>query len=297
LGIRHHCAWLLLALGAVLLLAVHSLGASLATPQGPFLRSHYIAGPLPFSSDSKQWGQASPLMLTLSGQVLNEPFLAHPSVDSLTVRSLHNGHDIAFLVEWPDSTKNHRLTPNTFRDAVAMAFPLDHNTALACMGRADSHVNIWHWKADWQADLDYEESLDDVRSKECKDDGVPKACIPLLRVRRVSSVEELVAAGLSSFISKRTQGLIQGSGNWEEEQWRVVIKRAMLTRDPASDVAFHSGQTYAVSFAVWNGEAGERGGQKAVGPWVRLTLDPASGPSSPTQPEQTDSSSKSRVAK
>ena len=67
---------------------------------------------------------------------------------------MHNGTDIAFLLEWQDNTKNDRLTPGTFRDGVALGLPLGDAPAFFCMGQLDHYINIWHWKADWQSDID-----------------------------------------------------------------------------------------------------------------------------------------------
>ena len=59
-----------------------------------------------------------------------------------------------FCLEWQDNTKNDRLTPGTFRDGVAIGLPLGDAPAFFCMGQLDHYINIWHWKADWQSDID-----------------------------------------------------------------------------------------------------------------------------------------------
>jgi DMSO reductase family type II enzyme heme b subunit len=40
-----------------------------------------------------------------------------------------------------------------FRDAAALQFPLTQGQPYFCMGQQGGNVNIWHWKADWQADI------------------------------------------------------------------------------------------------------------------------------------------------
>ena len=61
---------------------------------------------------------------------------------------------LLFCLEWQDNTKNDRLTPGTFRDGVALGLPLGDAPAFFCMGQLDHYINIWHWKADWQSDID-----------------------------------------------------------------------------------------------------------------------------------------------
>lgn len=97
----------------------------------------------------------------------------------------------------------------------------------------------------------------------------------MLRFRRASSVEDLVGGGFSTLTSKWQQGLVQGNGIWDKGHWKVVVKRALQRREPESAI-FRPGPLQTVAFAVWNGGVGERGGQKAVAPWVQLVLDPAS---------------------
>src|SRR5207249_978221 len=103
------------------------------------------------------------LLLPLSGQVVTRPSLPDPTIKSLTVRSLHNGKELAFLLEWQDPTKNDRLTPGTFRDGVAISFPLGDAPAFFCMGQLDHYLNIWHWKADWQTDIDRRKAKEEER--------------------------------------------------------------------------------------------------------------------------------------
>lgn len=259
-------AWVLWLSVVALALMLYTLGLPLATSQGPFLRSRYIAGSIPESADAEEWQHASPLILALSGQVLAEPMLPDPSVKSLRVWSVHNGHDIAFLLEWLDSTKNTELTPGSFRDGAALAFPIGEMFAFSCMGRADSYLNIWHWKADWQADLDRAEAKKRERDRRWRDPLIP---------RRASSVEELVAEGVNTMTSKREQGFVQGDAIWADGRWRVVYRRPIRTPSESTSAELRPGQNQVVSFAVWDGHVKERGARKAVGPWARLIIDPS----------------------
>jgi hypothetical protein len=185
----------------------------------------------------------------------------------LTVRSLHNGTEIAFLLEWQDNTKNDRLTPGTFRDGVAIGLPLGDAPAFFCMGQLDHYINIWHWKADWQSDIDRRASKTSEKAR----DGVRTfEVIP----RRVSSVEDLIGGGFSTLTTKDKQGRVQGKAAWKDGVWSVVMHRPLVSEEPENEAKLIPGRVQTVSFAVWNGENKERNGQKAVAPWFQLVIDP-----------------------
>lgn len=277
---RNHSVWLLAALGIILILASFGSGFPLVASQGPYLLSAYISSPLPSSPDSKQWEHATPVVIPLGGQVVTDPKLPDPSVTSARVRSLHDGTDIAFLLEWEDSTKNDYLAPGTFRDAAALAFPLGEAPPPLCMGQPDRFVNIWHWKADHQAAVDAWEAQDRKRDpkrpKDCfREDRLPGPCLPLLIFPPGTPVEEWVGGGLATLTAKRHQGLVRGKGVYQHERWQVLFKRSMATSEEYSE-SFQAGRRYAIGFAVWNGGAGERGAQKAVGSWIQFQLAPLS---------------------
>ncbi|MEK7869151.1 MAG: ethylbenzene dehydrogenase-related protein, partial [Nitrospirota bacterium] len=138
----------LFAIGSVL----GGLGIPLVSSAGMTIRSHFAEGELPSAPDDAAWAKVSSLTVPLSGQVITRPVWPEPTARALVVRSLHNGTEIAFLLEWQDNTKNDRLTPGTFRDGVAIGLPLGDAPAFFCMGQLDHYINIWHWKADWQSD-------------------------------------------------------------------------------------------------------------------------------------------------
>ena len=242
-------------------------GIPLVSSAGMTIRSHFAEGDLPSAPDDAAWAKVSSLTVPLSGQVITRPVWPEPTARALAVRSLHNGTEIAFLLEWQDNTKNDRLTPGTFRDGVAIGLPLGDAPAFFCMGQLDHYINIWHWKADWQSDIDRRAS----RQTEKKEGGVRTfEVIP----RRVSSVEDLIGGGFSTLTTKEKQGRIQGKAQWKDGVWRVVMRRPLVSEEPENEAKLIPGRVQTVSFAVWNGENKERNGQKSVAPWFQLAIDP-----------------------
>jgi hypothetical protein len=245
-----------------------AFGIPLVSSEGVTIRSYLVQGDLPNAADDVAWKSVSSITIPLSGQVITRPVWPEPTVRALTVRSVHNGTDIAFLLEWQDNTKNDRLTPGTFRDGVAIGLPLGDAPAFFCMGQLDHYINIWHWKADWQSDIDRRAA----RTSEKKEGGVRTfEVIP----RRVSSVEDLIGGGFSTLTTKERQGRVQGQAVWKDGVWHVVMRRPLVSEEQENEAVLVPGRVQTVSFAVWNGENKERNGQKAVAPWFQLSIDPA----------------------
>jgi hypothetical protein len=243
-------------------------GIPIVSSEGMVIRAQYLEGDIPAAPVDAAWETVPTLVIPMSGQVITRPVWPEPSARSLSIRSIHNGRDIAFLLEWQDNTKNDRLTPGTFRDGVAVGLPLGDAPAFFCMGQLDHYINIWHWKADWQSDIDRRAS----RAAEGKGSGEVRRfeVIP----RRSSSVEDLVGGGFSTLTTKQSQGRVQGKAVWKDGVWRVVMRRPLVSTDLENEARLEPGRLQAISFAIWNGENKERNGQKAVAPWFQLLIDP-----------------------
>jgi len=84
---------------------------------------------------------------------------------------------------------------------------------------------------------------------------------------RVSPIEDLNAEGFSTLTTQAHQD-VMGSGNWSNNRWSVVFKRALATAD-ANDTQF-KGNSTPMGIAIWNGQNKERNGQKAVTQWQTL---------------------------
>jgi DMSO reductase family type II enzyme heme b subunit len=61
---------------------------------------------------------------------------------------------------------------------------------------------------------------------------------------------------------------VDGEGNWNNNRWAVVYKRALTTGD-GNDTQF-KGSKAPIAIAIWNGQNKERNGQKAVTQWNEL---------------------------
>lgn len=281
-------------------IATTSYNISLVAGQEALLSSLAVRGPIPMTDpESANWQKTVSLQVPLSAQITTRPMNPNPSIRTVTVRSLNNGTWIAFHFVWRDSTSNMTtLKTESFRDSVAIQFPRAAVNAqpFVCMGQLPDVVNIWHWKADWQKDID-------VAFQELADAypdfwvnfypfalGGPPYSIPPPDVTkinktfiagwaagnqfsnplRVTPVEDLVAGGFGSLTSQAQQDVI-GRGVWKDGIWSVVMARPLKTNDK-SDAQFSIGENKAVAFAVWDGANNEVNGRKSVSAWVVLNV-------------------------
>jgi len=111
--------WLWGTMGLALLLGVTWYQVPLVSSQGMVVRAHFQEGNVPSHPSDPAWETVTPLPLPLSGQIITRPVWPNPSVRVLSIRSIHNGKEVAFFMEWQDATKNETLTPGVFRDGAA----------------------------------------------------------------------------------------------------------------------------------------------------------------------------------
>ena len=260
-----------------------------ASSQGLTVVAARIRDDLPVNDPASElWQQAIAVVVPLSAQNTTRPFLLDPSIRSVTVRALHNGVQLAVLVEWADATQNSTLLrTEDFRDAVALQFPLVEGLLNVCMGQQGGNVNVWHWKADWEADLaargEVTTQYPNMHVDYYPFPDVAGADVMYLPARaagnlfasavRTSPVEDLTAGGFGTLTSQPAdQQNVQGHGEWSDGQWRTIFSRR-LTSGEATDISFAMERIYSVAVAVWDGAQAERNGQKSTSQWMSLRLD------------------------
>ena len=300
----------LLVVGLAALLTFYKI--PLASSQGLSLNATWIEGELPLSDPASElWGQATALEVPLSAQNVTKPMLLETKIRSVTARSLQNDSQVAVQVEWADETQDANPVPvQDFRDAVALQFPLAEGQPYFCMGQQGGNVNIWHWKADWQADLNARQDMETTYPDMYVDEytfadpakgisaGVgdytdPNYVTALAAGNlyaspvHLSPVEDLIAGGFGSLTAQTAEAQnVQGSGSWSDGKWRVIFSRDLQSQE-AEDVTFAPGKSYSLAFAVWDGANQERNGQKSTSQWVTLHLKsgPAPAPAAEGQAE------------
>jgi len=215
--------------------------------------SKFLEGPIPSDDpNGLEWRKAEPLVVPLASQVITRVTTAdlpqkRSAVRTIGASSLHNGKEIAILLEWADPNRNVLINKiDAFRDAAALQLPVKlppkpEETPLVTMGYEEKRVNIWQWRSDWQ------------------EQG------------RRPAVEDLVAEGFSTLTPKPMQ-LVHGKGAWAAGKWRVVFTRRMITADPDA-TQFARGASMPIAYAIWEGGNQEGGSQKSLSTWHRLKIE------------------------
>jgi mono/diheme cytochrome c family protein len=252
---------------------------------------------LPDHPDDGTWRLAEPVNLHLMPL-----WWRTDRPEELTVRALHDGREVGLLLVWADATHDHTaFRPQDFRDAAAVELALGPDPPFFGMGARGQVVNIWMWKSERQADL--EPAFQDVEKTypNLGIDSYPNLLVsPMeqpsrqaLTLRsdptfvtgwgagnivadplRESAAEDLAAQGFGTLRARpRVDQRVSARGVYGTGTYRVAFRRALA---PAGEQAARlaAGQTVPVSFAVWNGSAGDRDGKKSVTIWQELSLQP-----------------------
>lgn len=286
-------------IGAALGLAVvaagllTATGTRIAAQQGTTITALLADGDVPSGDPFDQfWDRLSPVEIPLSAQEVAPPMGGRRF--SVEARAAHDADRLYLLVEWPDPSADRSVAAvGDFTDAVAVQFPAEAGTQVPafCMGDPNATVNIWQWKAAWQADA--EEGFGGTAGRypnAVVDDypfGDEEAFSPGRAAgnrfsihERDTAVENLVAAGFGS-LTPDDRMVVTGWGQWRDGRWRVVFERDLAAPEEGNVDLPATGRT-DVAFAVWDGAARERDGQKSVANFVTLEVSDRPMPAGPS---------------
>ncbi len=198
-----------------------------------------VDGPLPTDANNDLWKRADRFFFPLVGQLVREPRLFTPTIDSAFAQALYNDNEIAFLISWNDRVEDKKADAD---DGLAIQFPNVIPTALEkpyfILGDANHPVNLWQWQG----------------SK--------------------GKIEEANATGLTSIaVQKPESQSVQATVTFKNGQYQVVVKRALSTNDTANDIQFVVGKFIPIALSAWDGGMGEGGARRAVSSWYSLYLE------------------------
>lgn len=289
--------------GAAALLAALALGIAggmfdivPVTSQGLSLEAQRAPGDVDTTNPwDAIWNGAPRQDVPLTPQNVTPPF-GGGTVKMVTARALHDGERIYVLLEWADPEANDTVNGyDEWGDAAAVMFPSEPGTQpVYTMGNRDGGVNIWQWKAVWQADIErgfvsgtdlYPNTVADLYPNTgdwslSTDDSLwrPAEYVgnPLAQRHHDTPVENLVALGYGTLTTSDVQN-VDGTGAWQGGKWRALFVRDFAaTGDGLAQFAV--GDTTSIAFAVWDGGVGERDGIKSVANWIDLTIGTQTAP-------------------
>ncbi len=241
---------------------VYSLRNSTTQPvDGPVVSGAKIEGNLPDSTDDARWQEASAVTLHLVPNIIKDERLFTPLNDAVTVRTLYNDSEIAFLLSVDDRTESRPGIEyfselqdenlDMYPDAFAIQFPQQNaylstpgvEKPLYRHGDDKNNTTIWYWNA---GTVDPEQQAKTLLFN---------------------------ATGPDNELKPRTDDTsLIADGDWNNGQWRVLMKRPRFTED--KDVLFEEGKFIPISFANWDGSNGETAGRHTLTTWYWLVLPP-----------------------
>jgi len=205
------------------------------------IRMYQVEGTLPIDDpNSPLWASVPESEFKLSPQVHWPERIQEVTVKLVKVKGLHDGQNVALLVEYEDPTEDPK-------DAAAVEFMVGDKKAHFAHGQKmlqveGGPVNIWFWK---------------------KENG--KAL-------------DMSAKGFKTLTTQEKQD-VQATGSWSDGSWKVVFTRALKTEDE-EDVQIEPGEWRSIAFAFWDGAVvdglvKEKGSQKAVSSWWSIRAEPS----------------------
>jgi DMSO reductase family type II enzyme heme b subunit len=206
-----------------------------STLQSVSVSAPMVKGTLPADDpNAAVWSSATLARFPMSPQVHWPNRILEATVRDLNVRALHDGTNVAILLEYVDPTED----PD---DSAAIEFMVGDKKAHFAHGQPMAQVeggpvNIWFWK-----------------NKDGK--GV-----------------DMNAKGFGT-LKVQTHQDVKAKGVYANGTWKVVFTRPLATEHPDEDTQIAKGGFINISFAVWDGkkdasgELKEKGSQKAVSSW------------------------------
>lgn len=279
-----------IALAAGVLAALYSPQAGAqATEPLRVMRVTGIAGPL-VNPEASYWQKAKAVTVAMQPQIIAPPQHPEPAVTQLSVKAVHNGQWLSFLIEWADKTKSDTIVLDRFGDQVAVQLPVKFDKASPpspMMGNPDGgRVTILQWRAAFQRDIEKGEptvrDLYPFAHVDVYPDQVLRATDarpymgaigvdnPISHPTRTPVLEQM-AEGFGT-LTTTLDSHAEGKGVWRNGRWRVVISHPLAT-ESASDPRLTPGSETAAAFAVWEGGNREVGSRKAWADWTPVILD------------------------
>ena len=215
----------------------------------------------------------------------------------LHVQAVHDGQTLAIRLSWRDETRDMQaIRPQDFPDMAAMQlFKGEHEPFLG-MGAADGSVDVWLWNSAAQADLEQYADVDTayphmavdqypleqgaLGSRPHPTERQPREFVtawaagnPRSDPSHVLPGSNLQAKGFGSLTFRpRISQVASAHGGWKDGRWTVVLRRPLQV-PPEAGLELGGGDRCSIAFALWDGAAHDRDGQKLVSIWHDLDLE------------------------
>lgn len=215
----------------------------------------------------------------------------------LRVQAVHDGQSLAIRLSWRDETRNTQaVRPQDFTDMAALQLFKGGHEPFLGMGASDGSVDVWLWNGAAQADQEQYADVDTAYPNMAVDQypyeepGAGPRAHPTERQPRefvaawaagnprsdpghVLPGSNLQAKGFGSLtIRPQISQVTRAHGGWKDGRWTVVLRR-QLQVPPDAGLGLGGGDRCSIAFALWDGAAHDRDGQKLVSIWHDVELE------------------------
>jgi hypothetical protein len=244
-------------------------------------------GPLPEEMSAAAWQAAEPAPIVVS------PLWWRAYVPpELEVRALHDGQSLAVRLTWLDETRNDSaVRPQDFEDMAAVQLFKGSPEPFLGMGAANGALDVWLWQADasLRADVDtahpnmavdlYPFEKPGNGSRPHARDLQPPEFLTAQAAGNLRSdparppATNLQAKGPGTLTMRpKVSQVVRATGQWQDGRWTVVLRRPLVVAADAG-IRLAPGDRLSVAFAIWDGAARDRNGQKLISIWHDLKLE------------------------
>jgi DMSO reductase family type II enzyme heme b subunit len=215
----------------------------------------------------------------------------------LQVAALHDGQTLALRLTWRDETRNDSpVRPQDFEDMAAVQLFQGNPEPFLGMGATGQALDVWLWRPSWQeiaaqrADVDtaYPNMAVDLYPFEQVGGGArphaaerqPRGFLTAWAAgnlqadpTRNANGSNLGAKGFGTLtLRPPVSQVVTTQGEWKDARWTVVLRRSLAVSAEAG-IPLAPGDRFSIAFALWDGAAGDRNGQKLVSIWHDLLLE------------------------
>ncbi len=215
----------------------------------------------------------------------------------LRVQAMHDGQTLAIRLSWRDGTRDTQaIRSQDFPDMAALQLFKGEREPFLGMGAADGSVDVWLWNSAAQADREQYADVDTayphmavdqypfeqgaVGSRVHSTERQPREFVTAWAAGNLRSDpshllpgSNLQAKGFGSLtLRPRISQITSARGGWKDGRWTVVLRRPLQV-PPDAGLELGGGDHCSIAFALWDGAAHDRDGQKLVSIWHDLELE------------------------
>jgi mono/diheme cytochrome c family protein len=204
----------------------------------------------------------------------------------LQVQAAHDGETLAVRLSWRDVTRNvDVLRTEDFEDMAALQLSRSQPEPFVGMGAVDRAIDLWLWRGRALSDaVAANPELDDYpfasplygqinKGQKLPDFVTARAAgNPNAADDRNGKASSLTAGGFGSTTFRpRTSQLVSSHATYADGRWSLVLRRPLAVK-PDDGVSLKPGETCSIAFALWDGAARDRNGQKLISIWHDLRI-------------------------